>query len=464
MVMNDQSKVVEKSTAEVEGKLSKAELRKSIIAFAWPCIAELMLISMISIVNLSMVGHLGAYAITAVGLTNQPVFISIAVFQSFNVGATALVARFIGAKEYANAKIVVIQTLIISVLSGIILCLIGFMFSEWIVTMMGAKEDTVQYATLYMKYMSIGIIFQAIPTAVTSLLRGAGDTKSPMRYNIISNIVNVAAGFLLIYGFWFIPSFGIEGAAIATTLAKFTACVLSIIAIMRTNLPVAVSIKDKFRLSGTMLKRIMNIGLAAAGEQFAMRVGFLIYTKVVADLGTVSFAAHQVCISVTGLSFNFGQALGMASTSFMGRNLGAKKPEMAEAYCSELRRVAMAASIIISACFFFGGSLIARIFTPDVEVIAITAFLLKIIVLMTPAQNSQLVLSGGLRGAGDTKWPLFAVIAGVLFVRVPLVVILIRVFHFGVGAAWAAAVVDQYVRSVIVYARFLSGKWKLIRV
>lgn len=463
MIEQEQAGVVE-TKKRAEEEISRGELRKSIIAFTWPCMAELMLVSLISIVNLSMVGHLGAYAISAVGLTNQPVFISIAVFQAFNIGATALVARFIGAKEYANAKTVVIQTLIVSVISGIVLSVIGFILSEWIVVAMGAQEDTVAYATLYMKYMSIGIFFQAIPTAVTSILRGAGDTKSPMRYNIASNIVNVIAGFVLINGFWFIPQLGVEGAAIATTLAKLTACVLSILAILRCNLPVAVSLKDKFKLDFGMLKRIMNIGVAAAGEQFAMRLGFLIYTKVVADLGTVPFAAHQVCISITGLSFNFGQALGMASTSFMGRNLGAKKPELAAVYCTELRRIAMVASLVISACFFFGGSLIARLFTPDVSVIAITAFLLKIIVLMTPAQNSQLVLSGGLRGAGDTKWPLVAVVAGVLLIRVPLVLLLIKVFHFGVGAAWAAAVVDQYVRSIVVFLRFRGGRWKLVKV
>jgi putative MATE family efflux protein len=469
MIKEEQTGIVEieevqAKEAQAEDVLTKAELRKSIIAFTWPCLAELMLVSLISVVNQAMVGHLGAYAISAVGLTNQPVLVSVAVFQAFNVGATALVARFIGAKEYDNAKLVVIQTLVVSVISGIVLFIIGYSLSNWIVIKMGANEDTLYYADLYMKYMSLGIIFQAIPTAVSSLLRGAGDTKSPMRYNIISNIVNVTAGYVLIYGFWFIPGMGLEGAAIATTLAKFTACILSIFAIFKSHLPVAVSLRDKFRLDFTMLKRIMNIGVAAAGEQLAMRVGFIIYTKIVADLGTVPFAAHQVVISINGLSFNFGQALGMSATSFMGRYLGSKKPDTAEAYCRELRRIAMIVSIFISACFLFEGQIIARFFTTEVPVIVLTAYLLKILVLMVPAQNSQLVISGGLRGAGDTMWTLFSTTAGVLLVRVPLVVILIKVFHYGVGAAWVAAVIDQYVRSVVVYFRFRDGKWKQVKV
>lgn len=462
--MECQCIVTEKEIAILEKIPSRAELRKSIIAFTWPCIAELMLVSLISIVNMSMVGHLGAYALSAVGITNQPVMVSVAVFQAFNIGATALVARFVGAKDFKNAKTVVIQTLIISVFSGMVLCTAFYIFSDWVVAFMGAQEDTIKYAAMYMKFMAVGMIFQAVPTAISSILRGAGDSKSPMRFNIIANIVNVAAGFIFIYGFWLVPGMGVKGAAIATTLAKFTACILSIYSILKSSLPIAVSVRDSFRLDFGMLKRIMDIGIAAAGEQLAMRVGFIIFIKIVADLGTIQFAAHQVCDSITGLSINFSLALGIASTSFMGRYLGAKRPELAEAYCSELRRIAMIASFFISICFFFGGRYIARIFTPDAQVIEYVAFVLKITVLMIHAQNSQLVISGGLRGAGDTKWTFIAVVSGLLIIRVPLAIILVKILHYGIGGAWVAGVADQVVRSIVVFSRFKSGKWKYRKV
>ena len=195
--------------------------------------------SLISMVNLSMVGHLGAYALSSVGLTNQPVFIGVAVFQSFNVGATALISRFIGAKDYKSAKDVTIQTLMMSVIFGAIIAIISVIFSREIVMFMGAKEDTIEPATMFMRYMGIGLFFQAIPTAVASILRGAGDSKSSMRYNIASNIVNVIVGYLLIYGFGFIPCLGLEGAAIGATAAKAVACIMSIYALIKTNMPIA---------------------------------------------------------------------------------------------------------------------------------------------------------------------------------------------------------------------------------
>lgn len=443
-----------------EKELSKSELRKSILLFAGPCVAELMLVSLISIVNLSMVGHLGSYAITAVGLTNQPVLIFIAVFQAFNVGATALISRFIGARDHVNAKIAVNQTLIVSAVLGLFFCILGFIFSEGIVSLMGAKEDTVQYATLYMKYMSVGILFQTISTAITSILRGSGDSKSPMRYNIIANIVNVVVGYTLIYGFWFIPSMGITGAAIATTLAKFSAFAFSVYVLYHSNYPISFSFKEKIKVDYAMLKRIAGVGAGAAGEQLVLRVGFFIFAKLIAELGTVQFAAHQICDSVIAVSNNLAAGLSMAATSFMGRSLGAHRPDVGKAYVDELKKIGIISAITIVAIFYVGSGWIARIFTNDAETVKLASYVLKIGVLIIPGVNIQLILSGALRGAGDTKWPLISVALGLILIRIPLALVLIKVLNFGVAGAWISGITDQTVRAVVVYFRFKNGKWK----
>lgn len=449
---------------DLEQKISKAEIRKSVLIFSGPIIAELMLMSMIAMVNLSMVGHLGAYALSSVGLTNQPVFISLAVFQSFNIGATALISRFIGAKEYQEVKAVVIQTMLISVILGGVLTLIGFVFAKPIVVFLGAKKDTLETATMYMRYMAVGMLFQSIPTAVTSILRGAGESKIPMRYNIISNIVNALAGFILIYGIWFIPSLGLQGAAIATTLAKLVACVMSINALIHIKLPVAISLKDSFQFDLKVIKRIMNIGISAAGEQLAFRIGFLLFSKIVADLGTVSFAAHQVCLNITQFVSNVVNGLSVAASSFTGRSLGAKKPELAEEYCRQCNRIGLVISISVGSLFLLAGYPIARLYTSDLAVISLVVLVLKIAVLITIPQNYLSIVSGCLRGAGDTRWPLVTAIVGMVVARVSLAALFVIVFHWGLGGAWFAAVSDQSIRSLLIYYRFKTGKWKQIVV
>jgi len=445
-------------------ELTKAEIRKTIMSFSWPIIAELMLMSLIGVVNLAMVGHLGAYALSAAGLTNQPVFICLAVFQSFNVGATALVSRFIGAKDYQEAKAVVIQTLIVSAILGTVLAMIGVIFSKPIVLGMGAQPDTVEHASMYMKYMAVGILFQAIPTAVASILRGAGNSRIPMQYNIASNIINAICGFVLIYGMGLFPGLGLQGAAIASTLAKFSACVMAVYAMFRSDLPVALSWRDRFRLELSILKRIMNIGISAAGEQFFMRFGLMIYAIIIARLGTEALAAHQICLSVTQLLSNVINGFSMAASSFTGRNLGAKRPDLAERYCNELQKIGLLFSVSAGLMFFFAGSSISKIYTSDQEVIRKAAEVLRITILIVVPQNYLSIVAGCLRGAGDTRWPLISSFIGMIFARVGLAALFVLVFHWGLVGAWMAAISDQSVRSVLIYYRFKSGKWKEIVV
>jgi len=247
-------------------------------------------------------------------------------------------------------------------------------------------------------------------------------------------------------------------------LARFTACIMAIYTIFNTRLPIRLTIKDRFRFDLSILKRVMKIGYASAGEQFVMRTGVLVFTKIVADLGTVPFAAHQVSLNILGFSFNFGQAFGMAATSFMGRNLGAQRPDLAETYGKEIRRMGLVVSIFVSLCFFFGGHWIASLYTSDVNVIAKSALVLKMVAFIIPAQTSQMIIAGGLRGAGDTHWPLVATICGIFGVRMLMGAAFVNIFSWGLTGAWLAIGADQYVRSIVIFFRFKSGKWKTTKV
>ena len=283
-------------------------------------------------------------------------------------------------------------------------------------------------------------------------------SKSSMRYNIASNIVNVIVGYMLIYGFGFIPCLGLEGAAIGATAAKAVACIMSIYALINTNMPIAISIKDKYRIDFKTIKRIGAIGISAAGEQFAMRVGFLIYAKIIADLGTSTLAAHQIVNSIKSLCSGVVNGMQMAASSFIGRNLGAEKPELAEEYANEIRRLGLIFSTCVGASFFFFGHQLSSIFTSDPAVLNLSANVLKIATFITFPQNSLSILSGCLRGAGDTTYPLISSLIGMIFARV----LFVLVFHLGLEGAWAAALIGQSVRPILIYFRFQSGKWKEI--
>lgn len=434
------------------------ELRIQILKLAWPVVLEMLLVSLLGTVNMIMVGHLGAEALAAVSITVQPVLICFIFFQAFNVGGTALVARAVGQCDLESARRVSALTLWLNAWAGLLIGCITFIFAQPLVLLMGAKPEYLADAVLYMQYSAVGVMLQALPTGVSALMRGAGNTRIPAVFNFVANVVNVAVGAALLY----LPFFqlGVLGVAIAQLAAKAVALAMSMIAMLsNSSLCIKLSARDIIRPDFSQLGRLINIGLPAAGEQIAMRAGLLVFSKLVADLGTVPFAAHNINMNLQGIIFNFGAALGVAATSLTGRCLGACRKDLAEANLRETRRIGLVTSIVFTVVLIAFPGPISSLFSNELPVVSASAAILWIGACIVPFQTSQLILSGGLRGAGDTLWPLAATACGVLFVRVGLGFLFILKFKWGLAGAWAAFLLDQATRSLVIWLRYRSGKW-----
>lgn len=239
---------------------------------------------------------------------------------------------------------------------------------------------------------------------------------------------------------------------------------LAVLLLFKTGLPVKLNGPVKLGWDKQILKGITGIGSSSAIEQFVLRSGFFLYTRMIADLGTVAFAAHQIALTVSNLSTNLGQALGMASSSFTGHHLGAKKPDHAVSYVITLHFSALILSAVVTIIFLFSGDRMARLFTTDLSVIDIFAPILIVLAVINPAQNTFLVYSGAIKGARDTRWPLFVSLIGLIFVRIPLVFISVHYLRWGLTGAWIATAVEKYLGYGLLRIRFSRGKWKDIRI
>ena len=175
-------------------ELTIEEARKDVLHLAWPAVVEQLLIQLFNMVDMMMVGGVGPAAIAAIGLTNQPIFLAMAAFMALNVGTTAVVARFIGAGDQEEANTAARQSLIIIGLLGVIATIVLHTFAEPLVLFMGAKEDSIGYAITYIRVIALGFVPQTIGMSITAVLRGAGDTRTPMKYNIIANVINALEG------------------------------------------------------------------------------------------------------------------------------------------------------------------------------------------------------------------------------------------------------------------------------
>jgi len=438
-------------------------INKRVWQLAWPAMVELLLSTLFSMVDMIMVGRISYQALTAVGLTNHPTMLALAVFQALNVGSTALVARFIGPGDIKNAKATVRQSLVLVTILGVVVSIGGYLLSPAIVTFMRAEPDVYPMSVSYLQIVSLGWLFTTISLNIGAILRGSGDTMTPMRYNLFSNLLNVFGNYVLIFGKFGFPAMGVAGAALSTTLCRGVAAFLALRAIFNKNKIIGVSLKDDYRIDKNLLERLISIGLPSAMEQFLLRLGQVFFSRAVAGLGTAVYAAHQTAVNISSLTFTPGQAFGMAATTMVGQSLGAKHPDVAEKAGLAARRMGLIIALAIAIVLFFFGYDVALLYTDEPEVARAAANALKILAIMQPMQSTQFILAGALRGAGDTRWPLYSPAIGIWGIRVVLVHVFIAM-GMGLMGAWVAQLCDQAFRAVFIYSRYKSGAWKHTRV
>lgn len=447
-----------------QGVTSKL-LYKDVVRIAWPAFIEFTLTQLTSMVDMMMVGQLGSWAIAAVGLTNQPKFLMATAFMAMNVGATALIARAKGADDQKRANLILRQAILLTAVLSAAASVLGFIYAEPLIKFMGAAdEQTLVGGTIYLQIQMAGMVIFALTSTFTAALRGVGNSRIAMTYNLTSNAVNVFFNYCMIYGKFGFPRWEVAGASLATVIGQTVAFILAFIVVLRGKHFIHLRLKDGFKPNFEAIKSIINIGIPAMVEQLVMRAGVIIYVRTVAGLGTVAYATHQIGMNIQAMSFMNGQAFAVSATSLVGQSLGKKRPDMAEAYTRRTRHLGMSFSILLGLTFYFLGEFIVSLYTNEAEVIVMGAQILKLVALVQPFQSSQFILAGALRGAGDTRATALITFLTVLLVRSTLAIVSINHLGWGLMGAWIALVTDQVLRSALVLLRYNSGKWKSIRV
>ena len=439
-------------------------LYKDIIVIAWPALVELILSQLTSMADLMMVGNLGPWAITSVGLTTQPKFLLLTMFMSLNVGVTALVARLKGEGKQQDANDIFRQAIVLNIVLGIITSVVGWFFAEPLVRFMGAQEElTLRGGTQYLQMQMLGFIPLALTSTITAALRGAGHSKEAMYYNTTANAVNIILNYLLIEGHLGFPRLEVLGASLATSIGQCVGFVVALVIALRGKCYVRLNFRG-YRLDIGIIKRIARVGAPAMLEQAFMRAGMIMFAKTVAGLGTVEFATHNVCMNIQALTFMTGQAFATSATSLVGQSLGKKSPQLAECYGSRTRRLGLITAFILMAAFLIFPRQFVALYNDDVQIVETGARILMMVALMQPFQSSQFITAGALRGAGDTRFPAIVSFLTVFLLRPGMAIWLVNYTELGLYGAWIAMIADQLVRTIMVFLRYNGGKWKTMKV
>lgn len=446
-----------------------------IMDLAWPCILENLSATLVSLVDTAMVGSLGALATAAVSTCASPSWLINGIVQSIGVGGTALVARSIGGGDQRDAEHTAEQLFRVALIFSALIMTLVLLLAPLVPVIMRAKTQVHEEAAAYMRIVASCYLFHYTGMTMSALLRGAGDTKTSMIAGLMANVINTIGNFFLIYAPRDITLFGltfpmwgagwgVRGAAIASAVGMGAAGLYLCLHMYSKKSVLKARLSFKTPADMPLIWRVVRIGMPAALERVVINVGQMIFAGIINAAGTAESAAYMIAINVEGLGYMPAYGFSAAAASLVGQRLGAGEPDEAERLGKRAVYMSLLLLSIIGVLMGLGSDRLARLFSPDAEVIRIASVFIAICAVEQPFNAFSIVASGALRGAGDTMRPFLYGLVTMWSIRILGAVILSDVLHLGVYSILWAMVADLAVRGFLLHARFLHGKWKTARV
>jgi len=435
---------------------------RSIIILAWPVVIEMGLHTFVWIFDTAMVMRLGAHEATAVEFGALVLFNSLMILGALGIGANSLVARYTGAGDMKSAAHTGGQALAISFLITIVFTAVSLLFADSLFDWIISDAKTVSLTQDYYYYALISGGFALLPLVTASgIIRGTGNTRVPMIIALIANTYNVIGDYLLIFGHYGFPQLGVVGAALATGSAQLIALVLSLGYLFFQKNVLPFSIRDMFPLHKAVIRKVLKLSIPAGAEELTHSGSRMITAAWITALGPVAFAANAAAIAAESFSFMPGHALAIAATTLVGQRLGAGfiKQARETGYWAVALGVALMTSI--GTIFLFFPYVVMSLFDPpDPEVLRLGVLCLQIAAAEQPFIALTMVFSGALKGTGDTKGPFRIGLYSNLFVRLPLIYMVVYVWQFEIYYIWWVTALQYAFSSLLLYIRYRKKDWK----
>lgn len=431
---------------------------KLILSFALPMLYGNIFQQLYNIVDSIVIGkYLGNEALAAVGASFPLIFTLISLIIGIATGATIIIAQYYGAKNMKKVREAIDTLYIFLFFASLFLSLVGILTSKYIFRLIDLPEDIIPQASLYFNIYATGFVFFFGFQGTTSILRGMGDSKTPLYFLIISTLVNIILDlvFVIVFG-W-----GIEGVAIATVIAQAGAFFSLIIYLNRRN-ELLIFNPLKMRFNREIFVRSMQIGLPTGFQQTFVAVGMLALYKVVNMFGTSVIAAYSIAMRIDSFAalpaMNFAAAL----SSFVGQNIGAGKQERVRKGLNATLRITAYISLGVTLIAWLFPEAIMGMFTNDASVIEAGKDYLYIVSVFYIVFSTMFVYNGVLRGAGDTLIPMFVTLFSLWVVRIPISWFLAQ--RMGPEGIWWGIPIAWAIGAVFSFFYFRTGKWKTKKV
>lgn len=437
--------------------LTTEKITRSIFFLAWPVVATMFLQTTFAIADAFWVGKLGAVSLAAVISSAFMIWIIYSLSSVISTGVVAMVSRFVGAKDEASASYVSEQAIFFSVLSALALSSVGILTAKQVFLLMGTEPEVTNLGAIYLRITYAGTIFFFLIDTFGAVFRASGDTKTPLRVALFTVGLNIILDPILIFGWLGFPELGTTGAALATFISQGIGTLIFFVLLKRKSLKFQLRLKPKLDFS--MIFRLIKIGIPTSVSGILFSVVYLFINKITASFGTEAIAALGIGNRVESVSYLTCFGFSIASSTLVGQNLGAKKPQRAEKSAWTTVGIVVLITGFISLMFLAFPKYISSFFISDPKVINIAIGYLRILALSQVFMGLEIVLEGSFAGAGNTVPPMIVSVPGSV-IRIPLAYLLAFPLGAGVNGVWWSITLTSIVKGTALALWFKKGGWK----
>lgn len=446
-----------------EQDFTQGSIRKAIFMLAIPMILEMLMESIFALVDIIYVSRISVNAVATVGLTESVLTLVYALAIGLSMAATAVVARRIGEKNREGANQAAVQVIILGIFISLIISVFGVLYPKEILALMGGEPALIEEGFGYTKILLGGNITVVLLFLINAIFRGAGNASIAMWTLILSNVLNIILDPIFIFGYGFIPAYGVEGAAIATTIGRGTAVVTQLFILFYGVGKIKIMFKDIVFRFAVMLN-LIKVSLGGIGQFLIGTSSWVFLMRIMSEFGSEVLAGYTIAIRVMMFTMMPAWGLSNAAATLVGQNLGANKPERAEESVWKTAKYSTYFMGIVSLIYFFFAHTFLGWFSDNENVIKNGALCLQVIAAGYIFYGYGMVVIQSFNGAGDTKTPTYINLVCFWLFQLPLAYITAVWLDFGPIGVFISITLAEILIAIIGIWLFKKGNWKTVQV
>lgn len=446
-----------------EQSYTSGSIDRAIFLLSVPMILEMLMESLFAIVDAFFVSRLGVESLATVSLTESILTLVYSLAIGLSMGATAMVARRVGEQNINEAAKAGMQAIYLAFGVSVVISIIGLLFAEEILALMGASEGVITTGAGYTRWMLGGNVTIMMIFLINAIFRGAGDASLAMRVLILSNGLNIILDPIFIFGLGPIPAFGVEGAAIATTIGRGIGVLYQVSHLVFGKGLIKIH-RDNLALDPGIIWRLIKVSAGGTGQFIIASASWIFLVRIVSHFGTAALAGYTIAIRVIVFAILPAWGMANAAATLVGQNLGAGQPERAEQSVWRTGFFNMIFLACITVLFYTLARPIVELFTTDTEVLTNAIQCLQIVSLGYIFYAYGMVVAQSFNGAGDTRTPTILNFFAFWMFQIPLAYFLSIVWNMGPKGTYLAIVIAESALAVVGILIFRQGRWKTVRI